>query len=588
MPRRCLQMTIALIALLSCVALAADPNAPIRIEQCQGTIRVACVGDSITAGVGAAKRESYPDQLGKMLGQRWQVRNFGVSGSTLLNHGDKPYQKQKAFQAALQYQPQAVVIMLGTNDTKPQNWKLKGEFAADYKDLLGQFAKLPSKPRVFICRPVPVPGQGNYGINEAGVLEQAPMIDKIAQEMQTGVIDMHSALNDHPEMLPDRVHPNTAGATLMAKAAFKALTGKEFPASVPALLTSPAVAADSEAEQGVQQVEVFQGGSEGYHTYRIPAIVLSNKNTLLAFCEGRKTGADDAGDIDLVLRRSTDGGKTWRPIQVVYEKGVPAKTTIGNPCPVVERTTGTIWLPFCRNNDRVFITKSTDDGLTWDKPAEITRQVKMPEWRWYATGPGHGIQLQSGRLVIPCDCRDSRDKKQHSLVFYSDDHGQAWKLGGVTEADMDECEVVELVDKSLLLSLRNYRGKNRRAFAASSDGGRTWSKPTHHEQVYCPTCQASILRYPPLTGGRNRILYSGPGGPGRKNMTVRLSYDEGKTWPVAKVLCAGSAAYSDLVVLPDGSIGCLYERDGYRKITFARFSLGWLTARVQQPRGAGR
>ena len=229
---RCLQMTVALIALFSCVALGADPNAPIRIDEYQGTIRVACVGDSITAGVGAANGQSYPAQLGKMLGERWEVRNFGVSGSTLLNHGDKPYQKEKAFQAALQYQPQVVIIMLGTNDTKPQNWKFKDEFAADYKDLLGQFAKLTSKPRIFICHPVPVPGQGNFGINEAGVREESPLIDKIAKESQAGVIDMYGALKDYPETLPDRVHPNTAGAALMAKAAYHALTGKEFSESV--------------------------------------------------------------------------------------------------------------------------------------------------------------------------------------------------------------------------------------------------------------------------------------------------------------------------------------------------------------------
>jgi len=234
MSRRCLEMAVALVALLSSSALAADPNAPIRIEDYQGKIRVACVGDSITAGVGAAGGQSYPAQLGKMLGDRWEVRNFGVSGSTLLNHGDRPYQKQKAFQSALQYEPHVVIIMLGTNDTKPQNWKFKGEFAADYKDLLGQFAKLPSKPRIFICRPVPVPGKGNFGINEAGVLEESPLIDKIAQETQSGVIDMYAALKGHPEMLPDRVHPNTAGATLMAKAAYKALTGKEFQGNMPA------------------------------------------------------------------------------------------------------------------------------------------------------------------------------------------------------------------------------------------------------------------------------------------------------------------------------------------------------------------
>ena len=353
--------------------------------------------------------------------------------------------------------------------------------------------------------------------------------------------------------------------------------------SVLTLSTSPARAADSGAEKGVQQVDVFQGGTGGYHTYRIPAIVLSSKNTLLAFCEGRKTSDDDAGDIDLMLRRSSDGGKIWRPVQLVYEEGGTAKITIGNPCPVVERTTGTIWLPFCRNNNRVFITKSTDDGLTWDKPVEITQHVKKPEWRWYATGPGHGIQLRSGRLVIPCDCGDGRDKEQHSLVFYSDDRGQMWKLGGVTQSAMDECEVVELTDQSLLLCMRNYRDKNRRAFAASGDAGLTWSKPTYHEQVYCPTCQASIQRYSPPPSGKTRILYSGPGGPGRKSMTIRLSYDEGQTWPVAKVLYAGSAAYSDLVVLPDGRIGCLFERDDYRKITFTRFTLGWLTEGKDQP-----
>lgn len=338
------------------------------------------------------------------------------------------------------------------------------------------------------------------------------------------------------------------------------------------------LAAVCPAEEAVQQIDVFQSRVKGYHTYRIPAVVLTARNTLLAFCEGRKTSSSDAGDIDLMLRRSTDGGKTWQPMQVVYEEGGTAKTTIGNPCPVVERATGTIWLPFCRNNDRVFVTKSTDDGVTWDKPVEITQHVKKPEWRWFATGPGHGLQLHSGRLVIPCDCGDRTNSKSYALVFYSDDRGQTWKLGGVTEADMDECEAVELADKSLLLCMRNYRGKQRRAFATSSDGGLSWSPPVHHKQVYCPTCQASIQRYsPPPAGHKNRILYSGPGGPGRKDMTIRLSYDEGKTWPIAKVLYHGSAAYSDLVVLPDGHLGCLYERDNYGKITFARFSLDWLT-----------
>jgi lysophospholipase L1-like esterase len=218
-----------LLALASAFCASASEKEPLR---------VACVGDSITAGVGASKGNSYPDQLGRMLGDGYVVKNFGVSGSTLLNHGDKPYQKQGAFKEALEFEPNIVVIKLGTNDTKPQNWKLKDEFVADYKDLMSQFAELPSTPRIFICRPAPVPGKGNFGINEAGVLEQIPMLDKMAAEEKAVVVDIHGALKEHPEMLPDRVHPNTAGATVMAKTVFKALTGKEFTGEAP-LVAAP-------------------------------------------------------------------------------------------------------------------------------------------------------------------------------------------------------------------------------------------------------------------------------------------------------------------------------------------------------------
>lgn len=333
------------------------------------------------------------------------------------------------------------------------------------------------------------------------------------------------------------------------------------------------------AARDVELIDVYTSGKGGYHTYRIPAIVLTTKNTLLAFCEGRKTSRRDHGDLDLMLRRSTDGGKTWRKMQLVYEEGGDAKITIGNPCPVVDRDTGTIWLPFCRNNDRVFMTHSKDDGVTWAKPVEITKDVKKPGWGWYATGPGHGLQLSDERLVIPSDCHDRCAKgggrdDTHSLTFYSDDHGKTWKLGGLTATGMNECEVVELADKSLLLSMRNALGKKQRALATSKDRGQSWSKPQHHEQVYCPGCQSSIHRY--SLKPKNIILYSGPGGPGRNNLTVRISYDEGKTWPVSKRLYKGGTAYSDLVVLPDGTIGCLFERDGYKKITFAKFTLDTL------------
>ena len=189
-------------------------------------IKVACVGDSITQGVGADKGKSYPSQLQALLGDTHKVGNFGVSGRTLLSKGDKPYIKEKAYQDALAMEPDIVIIMLGTNDTKPQNWKFEAEFDADYRELVKSFQSLKSKPKVFVCRPVPVPGKGNYGINEENIQKEIPRVDALAKELGCGVIDMHAALEKNPEMLPDRVHPNTAGAGEMAKAAAKAIAGK--------------------------------------------------------------------------------------------------------------------------------------------------------------------------------------------------------------------------------------------------------------------------------------------------------------------------------------------------------------------------
>ena len=355
-------------------------------------------------------------------------------------------------------------------------------------------------------------------------------------------------------------------------------------------LLSAAVRAASQAEQ----VDVFVSGQDGYHTYRIPAIIRAANGTLLAFCEGRKSGGGDSGNIDLLQKRSTDGGKTWSAAQVVWDDG---DNTCGNPCPVLDESTGTLWLLLTHNlgTDRereiaartakgtrtVWVAHSKDHGATWTKPDEITSTTKDPAWTWYATGPGVGIQIKhgphKGRMVIPCDHNyDDADEKKHlsgSHAIYSDDHGKTWKLGGLIRPKVNECQVVELFDGrgTLLMNMRSNHGRNVRAHATSTDGGLTWTAPTDAPPLIEPVCQASIIRH---EAGK-LLLFSNPAAKTRTQMTVRASADDGKTWRDIVLLHAGPSAYSNLISLSANEAGCLYERGekrAYEKITFARFN----------------
>lgn len=317
---------------------------------------------------------------------------------------------------------------------------------------------------------------------------------------------------------------------------------------------------------------VYKSASEGYSCFRIPAIIQSPAKTLLAFAEARKNNCGDAGDIDLVVKRSTDGGKTWSERITVWDD---AGNTCGNPVPVVDRSTGTIWLLMTWNlgqdnigeiNDgtakdtrRVFVTHSEDDGLSWAAPEEITSSVKRVSWGWYATGPCHGIQLvhgsYAGRLVVPCDFITLQTKEGSSHVIYSDDHGKTWQLGGIVQQNkVNESTVAELSDGTLMLNMRS--GSGSRMVALSTDGGSSWSDAKADVHLPDPTCQGSLLSYT----DKDLLFFSNPSSSAsRENMTIKRSTDDGRTWSSAYRVYDGPSAYSDIVMIDDAHIGILYE-----------------------------
>ncbi len=323
---------------------------------------------------------------------------------------------------------------------------------------------------------------------------------------------------------------------------------------------------------------LFESGTEGYECFRIPAIVKSVKGTVLAFAEGRKNGCSDTGSIDLVLKRSVDGGRTWGPLQVVWSDGI---NTCGNPSPVVDSSSGKILLLSTWNlgsdreseiieqestdTRRVFLLKSVNDGISWSSPEEITAQVKEKQWTWYATGPVHGIQLKKekfrGRLVIPCDHIEAGSKTMRSHVIYSDDQGDTWELGGIVPRDqVNECTVVELEDGRLLLNMRNYdRDQSNRRVSFSRDGGVNWSDVIADPVLVEPICQASLLMFHrALAPGL--LLFMNPGSrENRIKMTLRASFDQGRTWDLSLVLHPGPSAYSDMVQVNEKEVIFLME-----------------------------
>lgn len=383
--------------------------------------------------------------------------------------------------------------------------------------------------------------------------------------------------------------------------------------------------------------ELLRGGTGGYHTYRIPAVLVDAEDSIYLFCEGRIGSSSDFTSVHMLVLTSTDGGETWSEPKVIWKEGTPAdEITIGNPCPVIDRDTGELFLMFTRNNERVFVTRSADSGDTWAEPKEITSQVQLPGWKRYWTGPGHGIQLRNsaraGRLLFPSYHLQGNPDGVDSMnchVVYSDDHGKTWAVGGSTTIPAGfnrsklmfrsgwwpqgflwmgcECMAVELPDGRIYLSVRNQVNYgDSRAFSWSGDSGETWSPLGLHTEIPDPKCQGAVVDLPggeagggeADRGGASRggagihgaddatvYLYTGitkgfPGrGDPRSELTLFLSTDECRTWKNTRVLREGQSGYSDLAVLSDGTVRCFYEagEESYHdSIRVAAFDTHWM------------
>ncbi|MFV0592220.1 MAG: exo-alpha-sialidase [Draconibacterium sp.] len=350
----------------------------------------------------------------------------------------------------------------------------------------------------------------------------------------------------------------------------------------------------TEEQTVIHQSVLWQQGTGNYNNYRIPSLIVTKAGTVLAFCEGREAG--DAGDIDILLKRSEDNGLSWSSEQIVWDDD---QNTCGNPCPVVDDESGRIWLFLTWNkgedNETEIIHKTSEyprlpylcysdnDGLTWSEPVNIGETCRDTFWGWYATGPGIGIQMKNGphkgRLIIPAN--HSYNDPDGTIrngpygygahVLFSDDRGETWKMSEQIKPGCNESQVAELSDGSLEMNMRSYNDQNARAISFSTDGGETWSEIEHDYQLVESKCQASILNYGQFDN-KQMHLFLNPAVPsGRSHLTLKTSFDDCKSWSNDKLIYAGPAAYSCLTKLPDGKIGMFFEagkEKAYEKMVF--------------------
>ena len=356
---------------------------------------------------------------------------------------------------------------------------------------------------------------------------------------------------------------------------------------------------------------IHKQGQFECHTFRIPAMVATNKGTLLGVYDMRYTSSRDLqGDMDIGLSRSTDGGNTWaRPVSIMDMKKYGDLPEDQNGCSdpniLVDRTTGEIFVSAVwthgkpgthqwrgkgsepgysiNKSSQFMIVRSIDDGLTWSTPENWTKKLKDPKWHLFAPAPGNGITLSNGTLVMPTQGRDAVGRPFSNLMW-SEDHGKNWTLSEHARDNTTECAVVELSNGSLMLNMRDNRNRsdksktNGRAVSVTLDMGKSWSvHPSDHKALPEPVCMASLLSHD-LPDGRRALFFSNPNSKQRREkMTVRMSLDGGQTWPRSILLDQKGGAYSSLAMVDEKTLGILYESSVadmvFQKINLSEFGL---------------
>lgn len=643
MPRVGLTMLFVwLFGLAAMTAMADDSPALADLRP----IKIAMIGDSTMASY-----PKPPDDRPSLTG--WgQVFELSFSDKVKVSNHAKSGRSSKSFlleglwEPVLREKPDFVFIQFGHND-QPGKGDRATDPNGDFQDNLRRYideARAAGAQTVLVT---PVARRiFNNGKATTTLTPYADAMQKVAAEKKVPLVDLHAASlelfnklgdtgsTDLGASASDRTHFSRKGALEIAK-----LVARRLPQDVPELRgylrqhsNQPAAAAKTLLEK----LNLFESAKEDYALYRIPGLVVTAKGTVLAYCEARKTGKSDWDTIDLLLRRSTDGGQTWsprakiadvpgpktkNPVALAQKLANAEDVTYNNPVAFANRD-GSVQFLFCLEYCRCFSMRSDDDGVTWTKPVEITATFDKfrPEYDWkvLATGPGHGIQLKSGRLVVPVWLSLGTGGHAHrpsvTTTIFSDDNGKTWQRGDIAVPNTDEwinpneTIVVQLADGRVMLNVRSESKTQRRLVTMSSDGATGWSKPRFDDALLEPICMASIIRLSEKPASdKNRIVFANPHNLARadgkevagksrdrKNLSIKLSEDDGQTWAVSKVLEPGMSAYSDLAVLPDGTILCLYERGrdaeteqkkptSYSYLTLARFNLLWLQSGQSLP-----